>query len=196
MTTAPDPETMSAAAGPREARSPRARLPLLRPGDGGVRHGPAVRERDRRRETGPALRVHAFGAGVLFFPVSCSSATSSPRWIRARAQGGLGGLRRLGFASFMSWAILQFPPARLVPPGRVRDGVRDPAHRAGLARRLLLRRVLQLVRAGQDEDLEQRAEPLDAHHRLHHRGRAGRLACLLSWPSSASGRPSRCSRCC
>ena len=79
--------------------------------------------------------------------------------LRAGAQGRVGGLRRARLRLVHELGDPRLPARpRLAAPGGLRDGVRrDAAHRARLARRLLLRRVLQLVRPREDEAPSRRA---------------------------------------
>jgi queuosine precursor transporter len=112
MTTAPDPETMSAAAGPREAAHP---VRVYRYYD--LVMAAFVTVLLCANVIGAAKRAQlfgfTFGAGVLFFPVSYvfgDILTEVYGYARAR-KVVWAGFGALGFASFMSWAILQFPPA-------------------------------------------------------------------------------------
>ena len=112
MTTAPDPETMSAAAGPRAAAHP---VRVYRYYD--LVMAAFVTVLLCANVIGAAKRAQlfgfTFGAGVLFFPVSYvfgDILTEVYGYARAR-KVVWAGFAALGFASFMSWAILQFPPA-------------------------------------------------------------------------------------
>ena len=101
----------------------------------------------------------AFGAGVLFFPISYvfgDILTEVYGYARARRViwAGFGGLR-----SPRSWPGWWWR-CRRRRSGRT-SGLRDRlrhhlAHRARLDVRLLLRRVRELLRAGQDEDPDRR----------------------------------------
>ena len=97
-----------------------------------------------------AIGGFTFGAGNLFFPMSYvfgDILTEVYGYARAR-KVVWAGFGALAFASFMSFAVVGLPPR----PGWPHQGTYEtvfgatPAHRAGLARRVLLRRVLQLVR--------------------------------------------------
>ena len=102
-----------------------------------------------------------FGAGVLFFPISYvfgDVLTEVYGYARARK------VVWAGFGALVVRVVHELRRARLparpglAAPGGVRDGLRrHAAHRARLARRLLLRRVLQLVRAREDEGRHRRA---------------------------------------
>ena len=101
--------------------------------------------------------------------------------LRAGPQGRLGGLRRARLRLVHELGHPGLPArSRLAAPGGLRDRLRrDAAHRARLARRLLLRRVLQLLRPREDEAPDRRTPPLEPDHRLHDRGRGGGLGRLL-----------------
>ena len=125
----------------------------------------------------------AFGAGVLFFPVSYvfgDILTEVYGYARARRViwAGFGGLAvRLGDGLGGGGAAAG---AVLGEPEGLRDRLRHHlAHRARLDVRLFLRRVRQFVRARQDEDHDRRALAVDAHHRLDHRRRGGGLGAVL-----------------
>ena len=104
----------------------------------------------------PLIGAVTFGAGVLFFPISYvfgDILTEVYGYARAR-RVIWAGFAALAFASFMAAVVVALPPAPFwQQPEGLRDRLRQHlAHRAGLDVRLLLRRVRQLVRAGQDED--------------------------------------------
>jgi uncharacterized PurR-regulated membrane protein YhhQ (DUF165 family) len=72
---------------------------------------------------GIPLGSFTFGAGVLFFPISYvfgDVLTEVYGYARAR-KVVWAGFGALAFASFMSWAVLAFPPA---PAGRTRPPTR------------------------------------------------------------------------
>jgi uncharacterized PurR-regulated membrane protein YhhQ (DUF165 family) len=70
-----------------------------------------------------SIGAFAFGAGVLFFPISYvfgDNLTEVYGYARAR-KVVLSGFGALVFAPFMSWAVLSFPPrqdGRTRPPSR------------------------------------------------------------------------------
>ena len=131
-----------------------------------------------------------FGAGVLFFPISYlfgDVLTEVYGYARAR-KVVWAGFGALAFASLMagsSW------PSRRLPSWHDQaayETVFGATPRIALASldRVLLRRVLQLVRAREDEGPHGRPPALDPHHRLHDRGRGRRLGGLL--PARLPGR--------
>ena len=132
MTTAPDPEMMSAAAGPREAARP---VRVYRYYD--LVMAAFVTVLLCANVIGAAKRAQlfgfTFGAGVPSSRSAAASATSSPRCTDTRARARWSGRAsppRLRLVHELGHPAVP-ARSRLVPPGRVRDGVRrDPAHRA------------------------------------------------------------------
>ena len=116
----------------------------------------AVREPDRRQQDRSDQlfgKTLAFGAGNLFFPLSYlfgDVLTEVYGYARSR-KVVWAGFGALAFASVMSAVVVHLPPAAgWHGQSRDRASVRlDVAHRAGVAGRLLLRRVRQLVHARQ-----------------------------------------------
>jgi hypothetical protein len=124
----------------------------------------------------PLVGVLTFGAGVLFFPISYvfgDILTEVYGYARSR---------RVIWSGFDGVGHRQTPAGFLLEqPGRIRDRVRlHLAHRVGFADRVPVRRVRQLVRARQDENLDRGALAVDAHHRLDAIRRRGGFAAVLS----------------
>ena len=122
----------------------------------------------------PWIGLWPFGAGILFFPISYVLDDIPDRvYGYARRGAWCGSALRLCFLVVMEWTVVALRPRRLdrqghyeyvfgLPPHlidtlplcRCRDWW---AHRLRLAVRLLGRRPAQFLRAGQDEDLDERA---------------------------------------
>ena len=124
-----------------------------------------------------------FGAGVLFFPISYvfgDVLTEVYGYARAR-KVVWAGFSALIFASFMSWAILAFPPAAGWEHQAAFETVFSNTWRIVLASltayfcgefcNSYVLAKMKLWTGG--------APALEPDHRLHHRGRGGRLADLL-----------------
>ena len=132
----------------------------------------------------------AFDAGTLLFPVS---------YIFGDILTEVYGYRRSRRVIWTGFFCLAFSVAGAVdrsafcrarPPGSSTPGKRLTGHpgrdeqrrdRAGQPVGLLGRGVLQLVHPGEDEDPHPGTLAVDAHHRQHHRRRAGGYGRLRSW---------------
>ena len=136
----------------------------------------------------------AFGAGVLFFPISYvfgDILTEVYGYARAR-KVVWAGFGALGFASFMSWATLAFPPAPGWPHQAAYETVFGGTPRIVLASLVAyfcgefcnsyVLAKMKLVDLG--------PPPLEPHDRLDDRRRGGGLARLLpARLPRARGRP-------
>ncbi len=160
----------------------RPRLPLLRSGDGGLRHRAALLEPDRRGQggaghaaldrTGDLRRRRAVLPGLVHLRRRADRGLR----LRPRPPRGVGGLRGAGLrhlhepggAVDAGGAV----HGRLSeePRGRVRQYL---AHRARFADRLLLRQLHQQLRAREDEAVDARPLAVDPHDRLDAGRRAG-----------------------
>ena len=125
-----------------------------------------------------------FGAGVLFFPISYifgDVLTEVYGYARAR-RVVWAGFAALIFASFMSAAILAFPPAEGWPHQAAYETVFGSTPRIVLASLVayFCGEFCNSYVLAQDEGLDGGADALGPHHRLDDRGRGGGLAGLLS----------------